>query len=53
MKARFAKKIWKRRVDRLPPYWKARLWDYVAKCNRDHRIDKAKKIIYKYNCYED
>ncbi len=47
MKTRFAKKIWKRRVDRYSPYWYCQVWDYVAKLNRDHRIEKAKRIIMK------
>ena len=43
MKARLAKKIWGRRLDRHSPYWWYQVWNYVAKVNRDHRIEKAKR----------
>ena len=48
MKTRLAKKIWCRRPNRLSPYWYNRVWDYIAKINRGHRVDTAKRIIMKY-----
>lgn len=47
MKARQAKKIWCRRLDRYSPYWWLQVWNYVTKTNRDHRIEKAKRIVMK------
>ena len=47
MKARQAKKIWCRRLVRYSPYWWYQVWNYVAKTNRDHRIEKAKRIVIK------
>ena len=47
MKARQAKKIWCRRLDRYSPYWWHQVWDYVTKINRDHRIEKAKRMVMK------
>lgn len=43
MKARLAKKIWGRRLDRYSPYRWHQVWNYVTKVNRDHRIGKAKR----------
>ncbi len=45
MKTRFAKKIWARKIDRLSPYWFCQIWDYLSNENRDHRIDRAKRIV--------
>ena len=47
MKARQAKKIWCRRLDRYSPYWWYQVWNYVTKTNRDHRVEKAKRMVMK------
>ena len=46
MNTRQAKKIWLRQWNRVSPYWWNRCTEYLrVGGGKDHRIDKAKRII--------